>query len=78
MPLMLIHSAGIGTTPPLRSASAALRRSPFVQVKNLEAIVLLRTTFPDFLFEEKMDHRGERVSKEDDRLRRETRRVTME
>lgn len=31
-PLMEMHSTGMGTTPFARNASAALRRSPFVQV----------------------------------------------
>ena len=39
IPLIELHSAGMGTTPPERRASAAWRRSPFVQVKNLEDIV---------------------------------------
>jgi hypothetical protein len=40
MPLIEMHSAGIGTNGPFEcKASAALRRSPFVQVKNFEDIV---------------------------------------
>lgn len=40
MPFIEMHSAGIGTNGPFEcKASAALRRSPFVQVKNFEDIV---------------------------------------
>ena len=41
MPLIAMHSTGIDTMPPdpERSASCALRLSPFVHVKNLEDIV---------------------------------------
>jgi hypothetical protein len=40
MPLIEMHSAGIGTNGPFEcKASAALRRSPFVQVKNFEDMV---------------------------------------
>lgn len=38
IPRMDRHSAGIGTTAPDRRVSAALRRSPLVQVKNLPDI----------------------------------------
>jgi len=36
MPFSAIHSIGMGTILPDLSTSAALLRSPFVQVKNLE------------------------------------------
>lgn len=56
---MWMHSTGIGTTPPVQNTSEAFLRSPFVQVKNLDDMLVASSPFVRYLKRKRKVYRKE-------------------